>query len=44
MLPEGADCVIIVEDIEELPSGKIKYKKERTGINICTLGTPDNLN
>ncbi|NOZ46307.1 MAG: molybdopterin molybdotransferase MoeA [Chlorobi bacterium] len=38
MLPEGADCVIVVENVEELPGNKIRYKKTNTGLNICYLG------
>jgi len=35
MIPQGADCVIIVEDIEEIAENKIKYKKNKTASNIC---------
>lgn len=35
MIPEGADCVIIIEEVEELFSNKIKFKKEKTSVNIC---------
>ncbi|MBU1101229.1 MAG: molybdopterin molybdotransferase MoeA [Bacteroidetes bacterium] len=35
MIPLGADCVIIVEDTEELENGKVKFTKAKTGVNIC---------
>lgn len=35
MIPEGADCVIIVEEVEQLSDNKIKYRKEKTADNIC---------
>jgi len=38
MIPEGADCVIIVEEVEEIDENKIKFKKEKTSRNICDLG------
>ena len=38
MLPLGADCIIIVEDVEEISETRIKYKKTETGINICSKG------
>lgn len=38
MIPEGADCVIIVEDTEELENNKIRFLKEKTGQNICFKG------
>jgi molybdopterin molybdotransferase len=34
-VPEGADCVIMVEDIEMLPSGKLKFKGIFTKENIA---------
>lgn len=37
-IPEGADCVIIVEDVEEISDNKIRYKKDKTSSNICYLG------
>lgn len=38
MMPQGADCIIIVEHTEQLPDGKIKYLKDQTGTNICYKG------
>ena len=38
MLPEGADCVIIVEDVEETGKNKIKYLKDKTADNTCSKG------
>lgn len=38
MIPDGADCVIIVEDVEVLPGGKIKYLKDSTADNTCLRG------
>ncbi len=38
MIPEGADCVIIVEDVMETGAGKIKYKKDKTADNTCLKG------
>jgi len=38
MLPEGADCVIIVEDVQETGENKIKYLKENTAANTCLKG------
>lgn len=38
MMPEGSDCVIIIEEIEELPGNKIKFKGEKTLNNICVIG------
>lgn len=35
MIPLGADCVIIVEDTEELTDGKVKFQKGKTSVNIC---------
>ena len=35
MIPEGADCVIIVEDAQEISPNKISSKKEKTSANIC---------
>ncbi len=33
-VPEGADCVIMVEDSEEIVPGKIRYSKDNTKTNI----------
>ncbi len=38
MMPEGADCVIIVEDVEVLPGGRINYRKDYTANNTCLKG------
>lgn len=38
MLPEGANCVIIVEDVEETAPGRIKYLKHKTADNTCLKG------
>lgn len=35
MIPTGADCVIIVEEVEQLYDNKIKYRKDKTADNIC---------
>jgi molybdopterin molybdotransferase len=37
-LPEGADCVIMVEDVEEIAANLIRYKKDRVKENICYTG------
>src|SRR3989339_1120307 len=34
-IPKGADCVIIVEEVNELSGSRIKYRKEKTSANIC---------
>lgn len=38
MLPESADCVIMVEDVKETAPGRVKYQKDKTGDNICIKG------
>ena len=38
MMPTGADCVIMIEEVEELSQSKIKFKGEKTSNNICLLG------
>jgi len=38
MIPEGADCVLMVEDTKEISENKIQYEKESTDINICKKG------
>ena len=38
MIPDGADCVIIVEEVEELQGNNIRYKKNRIAENICYRG------
>jgi molybdopterin molybdotransferase len=38
MLPEGADGVLMVEDVEELPGGRIRFRKKESWKNVCYLG------
>ncbi len=38
IIPEGADCVLMVEYTEESKPGFIKFTKDSTKSNICTLG------
>ncbi|MFC2134116.1 gephyrin-like molybdotransferase Glp [Bacteroidota bacterium] len=38
MMPEGADCVIIVEEVDQTRENKIKFTKEKTSDNICFIG------
>ncbi|MFC1732763.1 molybdopterin molybdotransferase MoeA [candidate division KSB1 bacterium] len=35
MIPEGADCVIMVEYTEQISANKIRFKLEKTSPNIC---------
>ena len=35
IIPDGADCVLMVEHTEETESGKIRFLKENTKSNIC---------
>lgn len=37
-IPDGADCVIIFEDIQYVSENKIKFLKEKTSNNICYKG------
>lgn len=37
-IPEGADCVIIFEDVEYVDKSKIKFMKNKTSNNICYKG------
>ncbi len=37
MIPEGADCVIMVEDTEEITAEKIRYTRGVKDLNICEL-------
>ncbi|MBN2683351.1 MAG: molybdopterin molybdotransferase MoeA [Bacteroidales bacterium] len=37
-IPEGADCVIMVEDTKILNNGNILFLKDKTKDNICYLG------
>ncbi len=36
-MPEGADCVIMVEDTEDVDEKHIRFAKEKTANNICLL-------
>lgn len=38
MLPDGADCVLMVEDTEVVGCKHIKYKSDKVKTNICLLG------
>ncbi len=38
MIPEGADCVIMVEDTEEIGNNLIKYTNPLPEINVCEVG------
>jgi len=38
MVPEGADCVIMVEETEEYVAGTIRFTGEKRGENICYKG------
>ncbi len=37
-MPNGADTVIMVEDVEEIPENKIRYVKDKVKNNICFRG------
>ncbi|MEW6005194.1 MAG: molybdopterin molybdotransferase MoeA [Stygiobacter sp.] len=37
-IPQGANCVIIFEDVEYISENKIKYLKDKTSNNICYTG------
>lgn len=37
-VPEGANCVIMIEHTDTLAGNKIKFLKEKTNPNICYLG------
>lgn len=37
-VPEGANTVIVVEAVQELSNGKIKYRAKTSKSNICELG------
>jgi molybdopterin molybdotransferase len=37
-VPEGADCVIKIEDTEIIAPNKIRYKGQKSKSNICYLG------
>lgn len=38
IIPEGADCVLMVEHTEVLANGNIRFTKDSTKSNICYLG------
>ena len=38
MLPAGADCVVIVEEVEETSNGMIRFKGTHVHPNICRRG------
>jgi molybdopterin molybdotransferase len=38
MLPEGADTVIIVEQVEDIDSSHVRFTQTKTSRNICYLG------
>ncbi len=38
MIPEGADCVLMVEQIETIGSNKIRFNGKNTSNNICYSG------
>ena len=35
-MPKGANAIIIVEDIEELPNGKVKYTEAAPELSVCS--------
>jgi len=37
-VPKGADAVIMVEDVDELENGFIRYQKDKVKNNICAIG------
>jgi molybdopterin molybdotransferase len=41
MIPDGADCVIMVEDTIETKHGFIKFTKKIPDINLCEIGSVD---
>jgi len=38
VVPEGADCVLLKEEVDELPERQIRYKRDSTAVNICYQG------
>jgi molybdopterin molybdotransferase len=38
VMPKGADCVLLREEVEEDGAGKIRSKHETTAVNICFKG------
>ena len=37
-MPKGADVIIMVEDVKEMPGNKIRYLKENVKDNVCYKG------
>jgi len=37
-MPEGAEVIIMVEDVKEMPGNKIRYLKENVKDNVCYKG------
>jgi molybdopterin molybdotransferase len=38
VMPGGADCVLLREEVEELSGGTVRFKRETTAVNICFKG------
>jgi molybdopterin molybdotransferase len=38
MIPEGADCIIIVEEVEDISENTIRFTQQTTADNICRKG------
>lgn len=38
VMPEGADCVLLREDVEEIGGQSVRFKCDRTAVNICYKG------
>jgi molybdopterin molybdotransferase len=38
VMPEGADCVLLREEVEEVSGGSVRFKRETTAVNICFKG------
>lgn len=38
VMPEGADCVLLREDVEEEENQKVRFKPDTTAVNICYKG------
>ncbi len=38
MMPDGADCILMVEHTEETATDRIKYLKDKTKNNVCYIG------
>ena len=38
VMPEGADCVLLREDVEVEENQKVRFKPESTAVNICYKG------